>query len=232
MKNLFFCLTTLFTIGCATQTPKTSESKPETIWVNSLKVPCTGVAPMSCFQIQKSETLSEDGWEFFYSDIKGFNFEAGYIYKLLIKIEELKRENVPADASSLKYTLVEMIEKKQDTKLRLNDIWAVQSIQGQPFKNAKAEPRSKRPLLEIHLVNMKIMGNDGCNQIMGKLEKVTDTAIEFGSIAGTKMACPDMKTPAKFKQVLGQTTSYKISNLKLYLFDENGEEVLVFQKVD
>lgn len=232
MKNLLFLLTILLAFSCATQTKNAHKSKPQTLWVNSLKVPCTGVAPMNCLQIQKGKTAINDGWELFYDHIEGFDYQAGYVYKLLVKIEELKPENVPADASSLKYTLVEMIEKKQDTKLRLNDIWAVQSIQGQPFKNGKAEVRSKRPMLEIHLADRRIMGNDGCNQIMGKLEKVTDTAIKFGPISGTKMACPDMKTLDKFTSSLSQTVSYKISDLKLYLFDKNGEELLVFKKVD
>lgn len=232
MKNLFFLSVILLTISCGTPPTKTTESQPETIWVNSFKVPCTGVAPMNCLQIQKGKTLQDDQWEFFYDNIEGFDYQAGFLYKLLVKIEELERENVPADASSLKYTLVEVVEKKQDTKLRINDIWAVENIQGTPFEMESTNPRAKHPMLEVHVADKKILGNDGCNQFFGKLEKLTDTAIQFGAIGGTKMACPDMEIPRKFTDGLAQTVRYKISDLKLYLFDEKGTEVLVFKKVD
>ncbi|MFT4973256.1 MAG: heat shock protein HslJ [Paraglaciecola sp.] len=132
----------------------------------------------------------------------------------------------------IQYTLVEMVEKKQDTKLRINDIWAVQSILGTPFKITTESPRVKRPMLEVHIADKKILGNDGCNQFFGKLERLTDTKIQFGAVGGTKMACPDMESSNNFNDALGQVARYKISDLKLYLFKENGEEVLVFQKVD
>ena len=187
---------------------------------------------MQCLQIQKGENLQDGKWELFYDSIEGFEYQAGSIYKLSVKIEELNPAEIPADGSSLRYTLVEVLEIKPDAKLRLNDIWAVERIQGTPFKMQKEGSRNKRPILEIHLVDNKILGNDGCNQLFGQIAKLTDTAIQFDNIGGTKMACPDMTTPQKFTESLSQTASYKISGLKLYFFDEGGEEVLVFQKVD
>ncbi|MGB8666505.1 MAG: DUF4377 domain-containing protein, partial [Serratia inhibens] len=38
-------------------------------------------------------------------------FEPGYRYRLKVKVTQA--ENVPADASSLRYTLVEQLEKKK-----------------------------------------------------------------------------------------------------------------------
>lgn len=81
-------------------------------WVNSQQIDCVGVGPMKCLQIQKGETYQPDTWELFYANIKGFNYEEGYIYKLLVKEEQLAAQNVPADGSSISYVLVEMVEKK------------------------------------------------------------------------------------------------------------------------
>ncbi len=54
------------------------------------------------------ENLDSD-WKNFYDQINGFKFQEGYEYKLKVKVTEIK--NPPADASSLKYSLVEILEK-------------------------------------------------------------------------------------------------------------------------
>ncbi|GAE83622.1 lipoprotein [Bacteroides reticulotermitis JCM 10512] len=50
-------------------------------------------------------------WEYFYSNIEGFQYEPGY--EFVLKVKEEKLENVPADASSIKYVLVKQISKEQ-----------------------------------------------------------------------------------------------------------------------
>ncbi|MCZ7672694.1 MAG: DUF4377 domain-containing protein [Chloroflexi bacterium] len=46
---------------------------------------------------------------FFYNPIVGFTFEPGYEYELKVMVETV--ENPPADGSSLRYTLVEVVSK-------------------------------------------------------------------------------------------------------------------------
>ena len=82
-----------------------------TYWVNSSKAPCVGVGPMECLQVRRSES---GPWELFYSQIDGFSYEAGYIYKLKVQEEILDPATVPADASSIRYTLVSVEEKTPD----------------------------------------------------------------------------------------------------------------------
>ena len=79
-----------------------------TYWVNSARVPCTGVGPMQCLQVRKSES---EGWKLFYSEIEGFDYEPGYIYRLRVKEEMLDPARIPADASSIKFILVSIEEK-------------------------------------------------------------------------------------------------------------------------
>ncbi|HBL80582.1 MAG TPA: heat-shock protein HslJ, partial [Aequorivita sp.] len=68
------------------------------------------------------------------------------------------------DASTLKYSLVKVIEKNRDEKMRLHDIWALKAINGEAIDRDNFQ---KQPVLEIHLNEMKIFGNDGCNTMFG-----------------------------------------------------------------
>jgi len=207
-----------------------SEKNAETIlFVNSSKVECTGVGKMQCLQIQESETLKANDWKNFYGNIEGFEFEPGYIYKISVKKEELDAATVPADASSIKYSLIKVIEKNRDENMRLNDIWTLEAMNGEAIDSNNFQ---KHPVLEIHLKEMKIFGNDGCNNMFGSIETLDKKNIAFGAIGGTKMACPNMELSSKYTSALGKTKTYELDGLQLYFYDADGNEVLKYQKVD
>jgi hypothetical protein len=90
---------------------KSEDVDTYTYWVNSSRVPCMGVAPMECLQIRKGD---DPAWQLFYSDIEGFEYEPGYLYRLRVREEKRDPESVPADASSIRFVLVEVVEKKPD----------------------------------------------------------------------------------------------------------------------
>ena len=198
-------------------------------WVNSLKVDCVGIAPMACLQVQEGEALNQNDWQLFYSSIEGFNYEAGYIYKLLLKKENIPLDQIPADASSIKYSLINVLEKAVDAKLRLNDIWALESIQTE--SNVLAD-MMQRPQLEIQLRDMKLTGSDGCNRFFASIDYLDDDKITFGPIAGTRMFCEPMAVPDRFNQQLNNVTHYVLEDLTLRLFDSAEKELLSFRKVD
>ncbi|HPE82982.1 MAG: DUF4377 domain-containing protein [Aequorivita sp.] len=205
-----------------------TEKAEETIlYVNSSKVDCTGVGKMKCLQTQESVTLKPNDWKNFYGNIEGFEFEPGYIYKLAVKKEKLDPATVPADASTLKYSLVKVIEKNKDEKMRLNDTWALKSINNEAIDS---ETFQKQPILEIQLNKMKIFGNDGCNNMFGSIKSLNENNITFGALGGTKMACPNMEISSKYTSVLGKTKTYKIDDLQLYFYDADGNELLRFEK--
>ena len=66
---------------------------------------------MNCLQIKRAE---EEDWQYFYSQITGFDFEPGHLYKIEVQEEKLDPDQVPADASSIKYSLVSVLEKNVD----------------------------------------------------------------------------------------------------------------------
>lgn len=82
----------------------------QTIYIDSYLVSCQVVAEQECMLV-KPRPYSE--WEFFYSEIEGFEFEAGYSYKVRLLVTQI--DDPPADASSKKYKLLEIVEKTPKT---------------------------------------------------------------------------------------------------------------------
>ena len=82
----------------------------ETLYINSQLVECEGGAgPQQCMQVRRRR---DEPWELFYDHIEGFVFEPGFTYELRVEINAV--DQPPADASSLRYTLLEVVEKKPE----------------------------------------------------------------------------------------------------------------------
>lgn len=104
MKKGFYLLVgvLLFMVACA--------PKQETVkyTVASKTADCTGEGKQKCMLVKKGNSAE---WEFFYSQIKGFNYEEGYEY--VIEVKENKLENPPMGASSIEYVLVKEVSKTE-----------------------------------------------------------------------------------------------------------------------
>ena len=231
MKTILLYIFVVTVTACNT-TMMTKKNTEQIWWVNSYKVPCTGVAPMSCLQIQKSENIEQRKWQNFYTEIEGFVFEPGYLQKIKVKEEKLNPAQVPADGSSVKYTLVEVLEKKSDERFAIHDIWVLEAIDAVSIPKSPDNDKMETPVLEINVTEMKVMGSDGCNQIHGPIKVLDGEKLEFGAMAATRKMCIRMDIPDKFNTVINKVGKYKIENLKLFLFDEKGTELLRFKKVD
>ncbi|MBU3677753.1 MAG: DUF4377 domain-containing protein [Chitinophagaceae bacterium] len=90
--------------ACASIKPST-----ETWLIGPERKPCTGVGPMECLQIKRNP--SDTAWQYFYDEIEGFQYEPGYTYTL--EVSQVKKENVPADASSIQYKIEKLVSKKK-----------------------------------------------------------------------------------------------------------------------
>jgi len=111
--------------------------------------------------------------------------------------------------------------------LRIHDIWVVESIDGVTY--SRVEGQSLHPTLEIYLSEERFSGNTGCNNMNGGV-KVEGGKISFSDIVTTKMFCVDIDETS-FLTALGKTNNYKIEKMRLYLFDDD-KEVLVLKKID
>ena len=82
----------------------TSESETLEVVVGPELVNCVGVGPMKCMVV--------DG-NFFYSQVEGFDYEEGYVYRLRIEQYDAwpGQKEPPQDASMYGYRLIEVISK-------------------------------------------------------------------------------------------------------------------------
>ncbi|AFS80267.1 beta-lactamase domain-containing protein [Candidatus Nitrosopumilus koreensis AR1] len=82
-------------------------SENKILYINPSLVDCVGVGPQKCMQIREDPNTN---WQNFYDSIDGFNFVEGKSYKISVKVTDV--ENPPADASSKKYELIEILDQK------------------------------------------------------------------------------------------------------------------------
>lgn len=220
----------LFLSACGTTNqPDSSEM---IYWVNSQKVDCQGVAPMKCLQVQKGENKTADQWEYMYANIDGFDFEPGFQYKLVVKEEQLDPKDIPADASSIKYTLIKVLEKNKVKSPMMdesisNQEWSLKMINGTTVD--KFDSR-KAPTMLLMAKDKKISGTDGCNNYFGNIEEMDGNSLKVSMLGKTKMACINNKLPELFSDKLSKITSYKMMNDQLILLDASGDELLIFGK--
>ena len=116
---------------------------------------------------------------------------------------------------------------KETADIRLHDIWALESIEGE--KVTIDETIKNLPMLEIYVEEERVHGNTSCNTIHGTVN-IDGNKISFLEIITTEMACPG-NLEQGFLSALNKVNNYKIEKMKLYLFDES-MELLVFKKID
>ena len=88
-----------------------SPSENKILHISPNLVDCVGVGPMKCMQIREDPNSD---WQNFYDSIKGFDYSEGKSYKISVKINDV--QNPPADASSKKYELIEILDQKLPAK--------------------------------------------------------------------------------------------------------------------
>lgn len=82
-------------------------AEEKTIFVGPVLVDCEGEGPQKCMLVKENP---QDEYQLFYDQIEGFDYEEGYEYEL--EVEAAQIENPPAGGSSLKWTLVRILNKQ------------------------------------------------------------------------------------------------------------------------
>ena len=104
MKRLILSLWLVVVVVCCKKNEPLSDVI--TMRVADHRQDCVGVAPQKCLLVK---TDGATNWQFFYDGIHGFTYEEGFEYQLLVKREPIT--NPPADGSSIRYTLVQVLDK-------------------------------------------------------------------------------------------------------------------------
>jgi len=194
-------------------------------WINSTKITCEGVGKMSCLQIKRGEDFETLRWESFYSNIEGFEYQPGYIYK--IKVSENQKENVPEDASLFEYELVEIISKEQDKFLSITGIWLLQQVNG---KGVGLHPNEV--VLEINSSQQKFSGKAICNEINGTIKYIEDNKITISKVISTRKMCPNLELETEYISALQSVEEFNIEANELRLLDLKGKTILSYKMID
>ena len=200
-----------------------SESKTITLYVGSELADCTGVAPQKCMLVKENP---DDEYVMFYDQIAGFEYEEGYEYELLVQVEKV--ENPPADASNLKYTLVEEVSK---TPVDAAEVATGPSLEGvlwvlQSYANANVLPDTK---ITVEFQDGKLSGNTGCNRYFGAYQQ-DDEALEIAVGGKTTMACPEpiMAQEQAYLAALGEAATFEIADGQLTIANADGDVILTY----
>ena len=84
--------------------------------------------------------------------------------------------------------------------------------------------------ITAELADGKITGKSAVNDYFGPYTEGPGDAFSVGELAGTMMAGPepDMRAEAAYLKLLAEAKSYKLEGGGLTLFDQNGNESLIF----
>lgn len=147
-----------------------------------------------------------------------------YISFLLIVISACKTKKQNSDKIETTTEKVEKMKDKDKIDYRLNDIWALKTINGE-----EVDENLKKAYIEFNLTTNKVYGNTGCNSLSGDLH-VEGNVITISKMAVTEKYCLDFNNEQDFLTPINQPMTYKIFELKLTL--KSSSKTLVFQKGD
>lgn len=204
LKHLITITTLLFLIISITAQDD-PEMDTKTLHIAPYQQNCIGEAPQDCMVIRWDD---ETDLSLFYDAIDGFEFEEGYEYTLLVNVTE--RENVPADASSLQYELVEVVQKypaQLDGK-----VWELQSLNG-----VDVEDSTRYTLL---VTEDGIVMKADCNTVHANL---TMNPFDIETTISTKVMCPPDSLDSDYLEGLNNTSLMSIENGELILQSSEGQ---------
>ncbi len=219
----------LFSFG--TMALAQQDSGTKTLYVGPKLEDCTGVAAQKCMMVKESPDAD---YQYFYQPIEGFDYEEGYEYEIVVKEEKV--ENPPADGSSVKYSLVEVVSKTPVADSSEADMqapqlenveWQLVSYLGEDgMADVLAEASTT-----IEFVDGRAAGSAGCNRYFTTYKSDGDMLSLDDKIGKTMMACPEpvMAQEDAYLKLLPEAATYKIEDNQLTIFNEAGDAILVFE---
>ncbi len=194
----------------------------KTLFVDSKMATCTGVGLRTCLRVR--ESASQD-WELFYDRIEGFDYESGFAYEL--KVKEEKVENPPADASSIKTTLIEVVKKEAATVKALeNTRWSYLRTE----INGTATEVLPDTEVTLNFSENSVSGSAGCNTFGGDYTQKAQM-LSFSALFNTERFCLNdglMEQEADYLKRLAKVSQARQENGMLILtYDTNAQ--LIFE---
>jgi heat shock protein HslJ len=223
--------------GCIGGAGATTE---KTVFVGPCLVDCVGVAPQKCMLVKESP---DSEYTLFYDQIEGFTYEEGYEYELVV--EEEKVENPPADASAIKWTLVEQVSKTEaecpqaDQPAQPAEPGQASDLSGTQWSLISyLDPEGSTvgviPDTEVtaEFTADQVSGTAGCNRYFGGYQVDGNKLTVDSAIGQTEMFCgsPDgvMKQEQDYLAALSSAATYQIAGDQLQIANAEGATILTY----
>ena len=199
----------------------TAAGEEKTLYVGPTQADCVGVAPQLCLLVKEEPDAD---YTYFYSSIDGFTFVPGYEYELRVQVTPV--ENAPADASSLQYTLVEVVDQTEVGPTLENTNWL---LTGMVDADGVLVTEFAGDAITATFADGTVSGSAGCNNYFAPYT-VDGDALTIGPGGSTMMAClaPIMTQEQSYLANLGAVTRYAIVGDELRLFDGGAQPLLTF----
>ena len=221
-KRMWVLLLLLLTVAC---TPTiTQPAEPEdaaemiTMWVGSEMVDCVGVGPRTCLQVKFEQ---EGEWQLFYENIAGFEYEPGFEYEL--KVNKTEVANPPADSSSLRYELVEVVDQ---TAVSIEPATSIlDQLLGTDWNLVAWEGMTILPeaVPTLAFEENGFGGTTGCNHYFAKAD-FDDTNVSVAEIGMTEMFCEGvMEQERAYVQALQTAESLAVEGEALIIHTPEGD---------
>ncbi len=164
----------------ATDTPiPAPESEEVTLFIGPVLVDCEGEGPQKCMLIKEDP---EGDYQYFYDQIEGFEYEEGFVYELQVKKEPV--ENPPAGASSIKWTVIEVVDKQVSLE---GNLWGLKTVADAAGQLVDVLPGTE---VTAEFLNGQVAGSAGCNNYFGSYE-MSGNSLSIGTVGMTGMFCAD-----------------------------------------
>jgi heat shock protein HslJ len=181
---------------------------------------CRRMMEMTCLQVQKNGAHE---WELFYDRIKGFDYEPGYRYEIVV-IQTERPEPVPQDLSKYLYTLDKVVSKTPMPAPAPISGWKVVMMNGKGV-NELIWLTSDEQLTQVS-------GNSGCNRfsLPVSLSK-NGKKLKTGSVTATEMACSEdaMAVENEFFKTIANKELRLIKRDGNWIWKKGSKEVLVLE---
>jgi len=172
----------------------------------------------------------EGNYRYFYDQIEGFEFEPGFNYELVV--DEVQIENPPADASSLKWVLVEEVSKVPAVSPLDKTMWRLSQMSSEG--GTLVEVLQTSPVT-VEFQTTDLSGNGGCNSYFASYT-IDGERIYTGMAGSTEMFCMEpegvMEQESIYLASLLKASSYQVDDDQLILSDASGQPILVYQVLE
>jgi heat shock protein HslJ len=197
----------------------TTASVVKTLFVGPVQLPCAGVGRQMCLQIAPE---ASGPWTMWYDGIRGFEHQPGFLYELRAREDVVA--DPPADASSIRLTLLEIVSATPvEVAGLIGPVWALRTLDGRP-------PVPGSPITAEFQGSEKLVGTAGCNRYFGGYWAEAGR-ISVSPLAATRMECPVpgvMELEYDYLRTLLDAKVYEVRGMELRLTRADGSGELIF----